>query len=195
MNQWESLPKPWTKEQCRRRYVECDDEISFTNLAKLSGIGASTLFRWSTEDIKNDEDGAEGWVAQRERFVRQLREVVTEKTLEKTSEKLSTELSQVAIACYKPHKMTRDYATEILRLKYLRLRNLKDKSPDEIEEEIKKHHISYEIDNWSKVLTRSTDAIIKLTGLDYYVNLNAAAAKIESEGYIISDPTQDSLPS
>jgi len=168
--------------------VECSDSISLPKLAVVSGRSESAVFRWSTEAIKS---GGEGWVAQRERYKGELREVTREKTLEKTSDGLSDELSRTAIACYKPHKLLLDYATLVVKLKAKRLQGLENRSQEEIDEELKKNHAGYELDYWSKIVTRSTEAIARLTGLDYYVNINAAAAKIESEGYIISDPSDE----
>lgn len=185
---WDSLPKPWSKEECRRRYVESSDSISFSKLAQASGVGESTLFRWSTEGAKN---GQEGWVAQREVYQRELRELTRSKTLEQTSSKLSAELSRTAVECYKPHKTLLTYATKVIDLKMRRLRGLENRDQEIIDKELKTNHIASELDYWSKIVARSTEAISRLTGLEYYVNLNAAAAKVESEGYTIVDPSED----
>lgn len=42
---WEKLPKPWTKEQCRRRYVESEEDIGIRKLAVQAGL-SKVPTRW-----------------------------------------------------------------------------------------------------------------------------------------------------
>jgi hypothetical protein len=180
------IPRPWPKDVCRRRYVEGGDNIGFRQLAIDSGRAKSTLQDWSKELI----DGL-NWAQQRVRFGSRISTAVQQKTIEKTSDKLSDELSEIAIANYERHKLARDYASKVFQIKSRQLAAIQNLPLDEQVEELKKNHQGYEMNYWSQILTRATDAIARATGLDYYVDINASAARVEREGYIISDPTED----
>lgn len=58
MQDWDSLEKPWTKEQCRDRYVQ-GSQIGLRKLAEVSGRRQNKLFEWSR---KSD------WPKQRKQF-------------------------------------------------------------------------------------------------------------------------------
>ncbi|MFM6004711.1 MAG: hypothetical protein ACKPA7_14115, partial [Sphaerospermopsis kisseleviana] len=91
---WEELPKPWTKEQCRRRYVECEDDIGIRTLAAQAGRTKMMVEGW----VKN-----ELWLQQRKEYRYSLNMSIQEKTIEKTSEKISDELSEICTENYKVH--------------------------------------------------------------------------------------------
>ena len=76
--------KKWTREECRRRYVE-GEKISFRTLSQESGRTLSLLGRWSKGD---------GWVEEREQYQNKLRTKTVAKTIEKTSDRLSEELAK-----------------------------------------------------------------------------------------------------
>ncbi|MEH1790004.1 MAG: hypothetical protein V7L23_31670 [Nostoc sp.] len=179
---WTKLPKPWTREQCRRRYVEGGDDIGLRALAGTSGRDKSTLERWCSKDE---------WVSQRGQHQGKMQVITRQKTIEKTSDKLSDELSEIAIANYQRHKLARDYAAKIIDIKARQLAEI-DKLPlAEKAVMLSSHHIGYEMNYWSQILKRSTDAIESATGLRYYTEINAAAGRLEKEGYEIVDPTEE----
>ena len=186
MIDWDALPKPWTKEQCCRRYVEGGDDIGIRGLVEISGVSKGNLCNWSIEG-RDTECG--GWVEQRLKFESDIREATRQKTIAKTSDTNSADIGGIRDACYKPHKLLIEYAAWMIRLKIKKLKALEGASDAVTDQEIKKNHNGYEINYWSLILTRSTDSLYKLTGMEYDTNINAAAAKLESEGFIISDPS------
>ena len=179
---WDKLPKPWTQEQCRIRYVEGGDNIGLRAIALMSGRAESTLERWSSQ---------EKWVVQRGQHKGKLKEVTQQKTIEKTSDKLSDQLSEIAIANYERHKLFRDYAAKIVQIKAQQLAEIQNLPLDERARILAKDHIGYEMNYWSQILRRSTDAIEGVTGLKYYVDINAAAGRLEKEGYEVIDPSNE----
>lgn len=192
---WNRLKKPWTKEQCRRRYVEGGDDIGIRGLADTSGQPKGTVERWARQEL---------WVDQRRRYKDALTTTVQQKTLEKTSDKLSDELSEIAIANYDAHKFVRDYLLEIFRIKVEHLDRIESLSSAPTEEQlaeiklledkldkIKKFHNPHELNQLSLGLGRSTQEIAASVGLPYFVNINSAYKKLETEGYVVINPGEE----
>jgi predicted house-cleaning noncanonical NTP pyrophosphatase (MazG superfamily) len=176
---WDELPKPWTKEQCRRRYVECEDDIGIRGLSKVSGQGKGSIERW----VK-----AELWLAQRYEYREVLRTTIQEKTIEKTSDKISDELSEIVTEGYTVHKLARDYAAKIIEAKARQLVEDLRLTGDDKKKALSNHNAA-EMNQWSQMLRRSTDAINDMRGIKYFADINAAADKLQREGYEILDPS------
>lgn len=83
-NFWDDWQKPWTKEQCRRRYVQGDDDIAIRQLAKDSGVPRATIEGWTR---------AEKWFEQRQTFRGKLNARIDEKVIEKIGEEVAIEIS------------------------------------------------------------------------------------------------------
>lgn len=180
---WENLPKPWTKEQCRRRYIEDDDSIGIRPLAEISGNPKTTIELWVRKEL---------WVEQRKQYRNKLRSTIQEKTVEKTSEKISDELSNIVAKNYEVHKLARDYVAKLIEA---RARQLAEdlKLEDSRKQAALKQHNSVEINNLSQALKRSTDAINEITGLQYHIDINAATDKLTREGYEVIDPSKEDV--
>ena len=179
---WDRLKKPWSKEQCRRRYVECGDKIGIRGLAALSGIPKGTLEHWVRNEL---------WVQQRDKYEDALKTATQEKIVEKTSEKLSDEISVVIVENYKVHKLARDYAAKMIESKAMQLsQDLKIQHSKERQAAIARHS-AVEANSWSQMLKRSTDAINEIKGIKYFTDLNAAADKLQREGFEIVDPSEE----
>lgn len=185
---WDSWSKPWSREQCKIRYVQ-GDRISLRGMARASGRSKSSMERWSAEDTWEDE---------RSQYQTSVKTATREKTIEKASERLSEELADIAIANFKAHKLARDYALTIFKIKAMHLKQIQERmqlqeiDPEQLSAEIKKHHNAAEMNFWSHILSRSTQEISAATGLPYYVNINTSAKKLEQEGYVVLDPRQES---
>lgn len=179
---WDKLPKPWTKEQCRRRYVEGGDNIGIRGLADASGQPRTTLGRWSSEG---------DWVGQRSQYSDRVVTATQTRTVEKVSEKISDQLSEIAVANYERHRLARDYAAKIFDIKARLLAEIQNLPLAEKEASLAKYHSGSEMNYWSQILKRSTDAIESVTGLKYFVEINAAAGRLEKEGYEIVDPSNE----
>ncbi len=177
---WDKLPKPWTKEQCRRRYVECDDDIGIRRLADASGQPKGTVEGWVKREL---------WLEQRRQYRDTLKTTVQEKTIEKTSEKISDELSEICTENYKVHKLARDYAAKIIEVKARQLAEDLKLTGKERKEALMQHS-AVEFNGWSQALKRSTDAINEIRGIKYFADINAAADRLQREGYEITDPSE-----
>lgn len=176
---WEELPKPWTREQCRRRYVEDESDIGIRTLAALSGNTKTTIEGWVKREL---------WIQQRTEYRQKLNNTIQEKTIEKTSEKISDELSEICTENYRVHKLARDYVAQLIAV---RARQLSEDLKIEDKEKRKiafLQHNPTEMNLWSQALKRSTDAINELRGIKYFAEINAAADKLTREGYEIIDP-------
>lgn len=178
---WEKLPRPWTKEQCRRRYVESEEDIGIRKLAVQAGLSKGTVEGWVKREL---------WVDQRRRYQDTLQTTIQVKTIHRVSEKISDELSQIIIENYKVHKLTRDYVAKIIEQKARQLAEDLELTGEERKRAISQHSAP-ETNQWSQALQRSTNAINETRGIKYYVDVNAAAEKLAREGYQIIDPSKD----
>lgn len=162
--------------------MEGGDDIGIRGLADASGQPKGTVERWAKQEL---------WVDQRRRYKDTLTTTVQQKTIEKTSEKLSDKLSEIAIANYKCHELARNYAAKIIEIKARQLSEIQRLPHAEMVARLDKEHSGYEMNYWSQILKRSTDAIAQVSGLNYYVDINAAAGRLEREGYEIIDPNNE----
>lgn len=168
---WDNWTKPWTREQCKERYVR-GDKISIRQIALASGRAKSSMERWRQDD---------NWEDDRRQYQSQLGTSVTEKAIEKTSERLSDEIADIAIANYQSHKMVRDYVVELISIRVAALEE--DKKRDDLSmAAILKKHGAESLNYLSLALARATQEIATVTGLQYHVDINAAIRRIEREG-------------
>jgi hypothetical protein len=98
------IPKPWSKEECRDRYVR-GEKIGLRSLEELSGRGLSTLGEWS---------GTDDWVVQRERFWDERRTKTDQLIIEKSAEAISDELAAIATGHYETYKTVCERAEALL---------------------------------------------------------------------------------
>jgi len=80
-------PKPWSRETCRRRYVE-GSPIGLRPLAELSGVAFNTLTYWSKKD--KDDHLLRSWPDQRSQF----QDEVKTKSLQKSAEAISDKYAE-----------------------------------------------------------------------------------------------------
>ena len=110
---------------------------------------------------------------------------------QKSKEKQIDELAVIALENYKCHKLLRDYAAKIIELKAIQLSIDLKLQGEEREKALAKHDAEV-MNQWSLILSRSTSAINELKGIKYYTDINAAADRLQREGYEILDPSQSS---
>jgi hypothetical protein len=175
---WDKLPKPWTKEQCRRRYVESEEPIGIRDLANACGYNKATVEVWVRQDL---------WVEQRKRYQEDLKKAVQQKTIEKTSDKISDELSQIVTENYQVHRLARNYVAKLIEARAKQLEEDLQLPVEERKKAVSKHNAS-EINQLTQALTKLTNAINEGRGIRYFIDMNAAADKLTREGYEIIDP-------
>ncbi|MGA1047447.1 MAG: hypothetical protein ACO3UU_05520 [Minisyncoccia bacterium] len=157
----------WSKEECRKKYIE-DISVSLKAISILSGVPKPTLEKWSKEG---------NWVSDKKEYHKDPN----------TNNKTNQELSDIATNNYKVHYQLLAYAAKIVQYKIADLARVDSMSPDERMEYIKLEHDPHEMDAWSRIIFRATEAISKVTGLQYYSDVNAAIKRIEKEGLGIVD--------
>ncbi|MBW4480753.1 MAG: hypothetical protein KME54_28920 [Tolypothrix brevis GSE-NOS-MK-07-07A] len=181
-NFWRRWKQPWSRSQAARRYIEADDNISIKALAADSGLAERTLERWASQ---------EDWVEQRRTFGGDLAVTTQAKIIEKTSDKLSEEFSNIAIANYNAHRLVRDYAIAVFQVKAADMQNILQSNPSDRMAMLKSNHSPHEMNYWSQILMRATQGIENATGLPYYININTAAQKLNSAGYVVMEATEE----
>jgi len=77
-------PKPWSRETCRRRYVE-GSPIGLRGLSKLSGVSFGKLTEWSRKDKLDPENRT--WPKQREHYQVEIRSKSQQKSADAISDK------------------------------------------------------------------------------------------------------------
>jgi hypothetical protein len=180
---WKKWQQPWTRSQAARRYIEGNDNVALRSLATESGISRRTLEEWSREDE---------WVEKRRQFCGRLVVATTEQAVEKTSQRLSEDFSNIAIANYNAHRLVRDYAIAVFQVKAADMQNILQSNPSDRMAMLKSNHSPHEMNYWSQILMRATQGIENATGLPYYININTAAQKLNSAGYVVMEATEES---
>lgn len=177
---WNSLPKPWSREKCEERFVKSDDRLSIRQMAAASGRAKSTIEDWRSED---------DWEDKRGRYQDEIRATTKAKTIEKVSDRLSDDLSKIITKNYKVHEIFRDCAHAYAQIRARQLLEIQKMEPEQQAEALKKLNTK-EMNDWSMIASRSTQGISDAMGLPYWANLNTAFKKIEDSGLIVIDPTQ-----
>lgn len=160
----------WTKEECRTRYIE-DEKISLKAVSILSNVPKPTLEKWS-------KDG--NWMADKKEFHKDLAKKAA-------SQKLVDELSKLATDSYKAHYQLLAYAAQVINYKVRDLANIERLPEHERLEYLKTEHNPYDMDAWSRIISRATQGIAQATGLQSYIDINAAIKRLEKDGYGIID--------
>lgn len=140
---WDKWAKPWTREQCDRRYVQGNPAVSIRALVHDSGVPKSSLEVWSKQD---------DWKTRRRQYQDKLRTQTEEKTIEKTSDRLSDELSDIAVEHFKAYKLYRQLSE--IQASYLMRQCEQQDDPDLVERTLKALN-PIAINAWSLVLDRS----------------------------------------
>jgi hypothetical protein len=177
---WDSLPKPWSREKCEERFVKGEDRLSIRKMAAASGRAKSTIEDWMDKD---------NWEDKRGRYQDEIRATTQAKTIEKVSDRLSDDLSKIITKNYKVHEVFRDCAHAYAQIQARYLLEIQRMEPDKQREALKKINAK-EMSDWSMIASRSTQGISDAMGLPYWANLNTAFKKVEDTGYIVIDPTQ-----
>lgn len=176
---WDTLPKPWSREKCEERFVK-GDRISIRQMVAVSGRGQSTIARWREKD---------SWEHKRTQYEHEVSTATRSKTIDKVSDRLSDDLSKIITKNYKVHEIFRDCAHAYAQIKARHLLEIQRMPPEQQMEALKKLNAK-EMSDWSMIASRATQGISDAMGLPYWANLNTAFKKVEDTGYIVIDPTQ-----
>jgi hypothetical protein len=124
---WETAPKPWTEEICRRRYVE-GDGISLREIAIESGVSFGVLKNWSRGGKHTKRNVP--WPVQREQWVSNLRQ----KTADKSAERISDKFAQANEAMVEEHikdwRRSREIVSQYLAAVKVKLASISGASVD-----------------------------------------------------------------
>ncbi|MGA1590453.1 MAG: hypothetical protein EBR82_51110 [Caulobacteraceae bacterium] len=156
----------WTKEECRRKYIE-DFAISLKAISILSGVSKTTLSKWCKEG---------NWVEDKKEYHKN-----------KESNNSTKELSDIASHIYQLHYQMLVYASKVVKHKISDISQVDSIPVEQRLEYLKSEHNSHDMDAWSRIISRSTDALAKVTGLHYYTDINAAIKRLEKEGLGVID--------
>lgn len=169
-NFWGRWKKPWSKEQCKRRYVQ-GPTITLRQLAVDSGRNKRTLERWSVEG---------SWDRECRQHVGKLSVATEQKFVEKVSESLSNDLAQIAIYHFHSHRIFHEIAIAIGQDWLDKIRA----NPATINS-VKPSEINFV----SLVLDRAI-AGERVAAALHYEDLNKAMQALQRHGYLVIDPTQ-----
>ncbi len=164
--------KQWTKEECRRRYVE-GEKIGQRALAEQSGRTKSVISDWCSAD---------GWVQQREQYQGRLRAEVQAKTIEKTSDRLSDELAKRNEDHVKGYEVFRAIATQFNKALLTELQTSGDKLKllDDKSVSFQRYATGY------KLAVEGERAAL---GMEY-LDINKAIAEAIKAGYEVNEPKE-----
>jgi len=165
--------KKWTREECRRRYVE-GEKISFRTLSQESGRTLSLLGRWSKAD---------GWVEEREQYQNKLRTKTVAKTIEKTSDRLSEELAKRNEDHVKGYEVFRAIANQFNKALLTELQASGDKLKllDDKSVSFQRYVTGYKM---------AVEGERVALGMEY-LDINKAIAKLVRDGFEVVEPEDE----
>lgn len=169
-------PTPWTKEECRDRYVR-GSQISLRRLAQESGNKYKTINDWSRFDIPK-------WSEQRKDFQAEVRLKSDNKMVESLSDRTSNLTVQHLDSYQSARRVVDTYFAFLNR----RIDEVKD-IPERLEAELKSIRAS-NINFMMLSLERAINGERTAAGLEWE-NVPKAIAFLQRQGYQIVDPTID----
>jgi hypothetical protein len=169
-------PTPWTKEECRDRYVR-GSQISLRQLASDSGNSRKTLEDWSRFDVPK-------WSEQRREFQGEARVRGDHKAIENISDRTSNLTVQHLDSYQSARRVVDTYFAFLNR----RIDEVKD-IPERLEAELKSIRAS-NINFMMLSLERAINGERTAAGLEWE-NVPKAIAFLQRQGYQIVDPTID----
>lgn len=179
MEFWQDWPQPWSREQCRDRYVR-GSKIGLRTLAEQSGRSLGTLGGWSSED---------DWQVQREQFQDKKRSRTDEKIVEQVSQAIAEEAADVAAEHFNAHRSARKIAEFYLNAVSAQLKRLTH--PEMLEEALKAVS-PLSLNFISLTLDRSIQGERQALGMEYD-DINKAIAAIERTGLKVVAPDDATL--
>lgn len=182
---WDSLKKPWTFEQCRIRYIYCDDEIPFRKLSRLSGRSVGLLGDWSSPH--HEYNNGVKWLTQREQYKSEVRTYTHNKIIESKSTNLSEILSKTLKEHHHSQEIIRNYLYKLIMVKVRKLAAFEPgKTIEELEAEIESgKYFDADMEKKIKAFMLVKDGIEKTLGWDNYINVNTSISTLERNGYVI----------
>lgn len=180
---WDSLPKPWTIEQCRDRYV-MGVRIGLRSLAEFSGVSYETI-RYSSRN--------QGWVDQRSKFNGDK----YEKTIDIVSSQIAKRTAEIFNDHYSAELEVFEVGKNIVALAKLYTRSIRDRfealqnAPTDDEKQSKGNAYELQALTASLNLAQSTiegaiNGQRKALGLDYS-DINYAVSSVRRSGLEVVD--------
>ncbi|AFY60101.1 hypothetical protein [Synechococcus sp. PCC 6312] len=174
---------PWSKEQCRNRYVH-DSKIGLRALAVESGVSFKTLSEWSAKD---------DWPGQRQQFQDNLR-TQTDKRVES---KLAMSRAELSVEHFESHRQARRVAQCLLGIIEDKAQQVQSNhpelvDPEQLQETVKQLFLHVgNINQLSMVIDRAVEGERKAAGLEYE-DLHKAAAILRRRGFdvVVADNTE-----
>jgi hypothetical protein len=166
---WDTLQKPWSREDCRDRYV-IGDKIGLRKLAEISGLDQRRIERWSSAD---------NWPENRRQFLG----TVSAKTQESVSDAIAEKASAVIERHYEAFKELESLALSLI--------TLSQQCADQLAtagavDPYRLQALTGASTNASSVLRGSTDGQRQALWLDTE-NINVAIGIVEKHGYRVSE--------
>lgn len=163
---WSRWKKPWSKEQCRRRYIE-GSTITLRQLAVEAGRDRKVVQTWSAKGE---------WETARRQYAAKMEAEIQRKSVEK----ISDDAAQIAFLHFQTHRLFHETALAIGQAWLDQIRS----DPAAISS-IKCSELNYV----SLVLDRAIAGERVAAALEYE-DLNKAIQVLHKHGYLVIDPTQ-----
>lgn len=165
---WDNLPKPWNRDDCRDRYV-MGDKLGLRKLAEISGASLTNLFKWSA---------AEDWKSKRQQFC--------SKSTAKTHEAVSDAIAEEAAAIVERHyEGFRDFATLGVSLGAL-AQQAADQLAETVIDPYRLQALTGASNNAVNVYKAAVEGQRQALWMDLE-NINVAIGIVEKHGYRVSE--------
>ena len=143
----------WSREECERRFVE-GDYITIRELESVSGRSCSAIMAWKKLDQWDEK-----------RKILQSLKVKEPAYANGCVKQMVSRMASAALNNYEAHKQVREYATAMFNKRMTEFLKAEAEGDEEFLRMFRRDG-SRDLNNWSQILTRSTQEIARVLGLD-----------------------------
>lgn len=181
------MTRQWSKEDCKKAYIESTIELRITELSILAQRDRSQVSRWST----NDPEGK--WKDLRKAYQSELAIEIQKRLVEKRSHELASELEKTQerhIISYRLYEriariqggIILDEIEELNKLRSVAIQLEQVDAAKELGEKIKHVADPVKIKCYMDILDKAIKGEQVARGMQYFINPNAAYSLVEQMG-------------
>ncbi len=165
----------WSSEQVESYYVKSAHRISFTDLAKISGISLRTINRWK---VKYQ------WEKKRAEFWNTIKVSSNERVAEQVTALFSSQFTEMAQEHLNRYKRFGLFTDRLLDDMVSDVSNAEDKKQALKKVDVKR------LNTLLSIADRAMRGAGECVGLYLHIDANAAITSVENMGYKIIDPNE-----
>lgn len=163
-----SWTQPWTKEQCKTKYLYAPD-ITLHQISQTSGVSYSTLKYWSRSD---------GWTDARKEVYKNAAVAIERRAAQDIAEQMRWEAADLQMEHYTAYNLQRALATLYFKAQNKKIAEARNLGNEGLIDAIDSIKVA-DCDKWSQILDRAIKGERQAAGMDLEADINKAMRLIE----------------